>query len=449
VSLDRLNLTPREIVSELDRHIVGQRDAKRAVSIAIRNRWRRSRVEGELHDEITPKNIILIGPTGVGKTEIARRLAQLIRVPFIKVEATSYTQVGYVGRDVETMIRDLVSKSYALVKKEEVERLEGRASESALDRLLELLVPAPTSQPSPEEAARLERTRGRMKTKLEAGELDEREVELELANRGGGAPTGAMGGPGLEQMGVDLQELFGRLGNQGSSRKRLSVRDARRALIQEEAEKLIDDEGIKEEALRRAQEGGIIFIDEIDKVAGNRRGASGPDVSGEGVQRDLLPIVEGTSVQTRLGMVRTDHILFIAAGAFHLSKPSDLIPELQGRFPIRVTLGSLTQSDLRRILTEPRSALTAQYTALLSTEGVHLDFQPEAIDAITRIAFQVNSSTENIGARRLHTVMEKLLEDLLFEAPDRRGATVVIDEARVEATLAPLLEDEDLSRFVL
>ena len=435
-------LTPRQIVAELDKYIVGQAKAKKAVAIALRNRWRRQQVPPPLSDEIYPKNIILIGPTGVGKTEIARRLARLSNSPFLKVEATKFTEVGYVGRDVESMIRDLVHIAVEMVREEEQKRVQEKAAYLAEERILDLLIPA-TEVESPSFSA----TRERFREKLRRGELDERYVEIELSAR----PTPMVevfAAAGLEDLEQQLRDMMGSLFPKRPKRKRMKVKEALELLKQEEANKLIDMDKVTKEAIRRVETNGIIFIDEIDKIAA-RTGGSGPDVSREGVQRDLLPIVEGTTVNTRYGMVRTDHILFIASGAFHVAKPSDLIPELQGRFPIRVELNPLTEKDFVRILTEPENALVKQYKALLATEGVTLEFTPEGVEEIARIAFEVNERTENIGARRLYTVMEKLLEDISFEAPDVAPTKVVITAEYVREKLSDVAKDLDLSRFIL
>lgn len=452
----KTGLTPREIVSELDRYIVGQTGAKRAVAIAIRNRWRRQRISPDFRDEVTPKNIVLIGPTGVGKTEIARRLASLVGAPFIKVEATTYTQVGYVGRDVESIIRDLADKSRALVRREQVEGLKGRAEDAATEALLDALLPPPDPalDPSGDERRRYDRTRDKFRRRLLDGELDDRKVEIETRSTPSAPPGLNVIGGGLpsfrpESFGVDLQGLFKSFASGGTAQRSMTVREARKVLLEQRAEDLVDEDALNEEALRRARETGIVFIDEIDKVAAGAKSGRGPDVSGEGVQRDLLPIVEGTTVQTRLGPVRTDHILFIAAGAFHVARPSDLIPELQGRFPIRVELSALGREELLRILTEPRNALTRQYEKLLATEGVTVEFKPEALEEIAKVAEQANSSMENIGARRLHTIMEQLLDQWLFEAPDRKGETLSVDLDFVKTKLEGILADEDLSRFIL
>jgi ATP-dependent HslUV protease ATP-binding subunit HslU len=464
------NLTPREIVAELDKYIVGQDAAKRSVAIALRNRWRRTMVKPPLADEIMPKNIIMIGPTGVGKTEIARRLARLAGAPFVKVEASKYTEVGYVGRDVESMVRDLVEVAVKMVEDEERERVRARAEEVVEEQLLDLLAPPPPPrtqapaypmpgvvQPAPsapgEGAQALEldsyqQTRQRFREMLKAGKLEDKFVDVEVAAKGGPVMQ-IFSGTGLEEMAVNLQDaLGGMMGQKRMKKRRLRVREARGLLVAEEEERLIDRDKVVQEALSRAQEAGIIFIDELDKIAGHHEGA-GPDVSREGVQRDILPIVEGSTVTTKYGMVKTDHVLFIASGAFHMTKPSDLIPELQGRFPIRVELSPLTRADFVRILTEPENALVTQYKALLETEGVALDFLPDSIDTIAELAEQVNESAENIGARRLHTVVEKLLEEVSFNAPQMAGAKVVIDRKYVLEKLKDLAGNEDLSRYIL
>ncbi len=445
-------LAPREIVGELDRFIVGQQKAKRAVAIALRNRWRRMQVPEELREEIAPKNIIMVGPTGVGKTEIARRLARLAQAPFVKVEASKFTEVGYVGRDVESMIRDLAEITVHMVRAEEMEKVTVRARASAEERLLDILLPPrphrPGEQPiEPAEAGR--ESRERMRDMLRDGKLSDRMVEIEV--RESGAPpidfigvTGG-GGEGLEG---NLQEMLGNLFPKKVRRKRMRVPEALAFLEKEEAARMIDMDQVKAMAVRRTEQSGIVFLDEIDKIAG-RESAVGPDVSRQGVQRDLLPIVEGSNVNTKYGMVRTDHILFIAAGAFHMTKPSDLIPEMQGRFPIRVELDPLTREDFVRILTEPQGSLTRQYTELLATEGVRLTFTAEAVDRIAELACEVNERTENIGARRLHTIMEKLLEDLLFSAPDIGGQEISVPAAYVEEKLAGIVRDVDVSRYIL
>jgi ATP-dependent HslUV protease ATP-binding subunit HslU len=441
--------TPREIVSELDRYVVGQREAKRAVAIALRNRWRRQQVAVDLRDEIAPKNIIMIGPTGVGKTEIARRLARLAEAPFIKVEASKFTEVGYVGRDVESIIRDLTDLAVKLVAEEERRSVRAKAEDRAEERILDALSPQPPLRVGYGAPPAGGEERERLRRMLRQGQLDEREIEVELSE-GGAPPQLSIFTPqGVEELGVQLKDLFGNLFPGRTRRRRLKVPAAREAFVAEEASRLVDMDRVRELAVERVEQSGIVFLDEIDKVAGGGGPRVGPDVSREGVQRDLLPIVEGSTVQTKHGPVRTDHILFIAAGAFHVAKPSDLIPELQGRFPIRVELGSLSRDDFVRILTEPRNSLARQYGALLATEGVELEWKDDGIRAIAEIAATVNERTENIGARRLHTVMEKLLEELSFDAPDLGGTRLVVDEALVRGRLAPLVADEDLSRFIL
>ena len=448
-----LSFTPREVVSELDRYIVGQSEAKRAVAIALRNRWRRQQVPEELREEIAPKNIIMIGPTGVGKTEVARRLAKLAQAPFIKVEASKFTEVGYVGRDVESIIRDLTETGMALMLEELKRGVQALAEEHAEERLLDALLPPPTpatgfemeAQPPP-----ANETREKLRKLLRQGDLDEREVDLDLDDTGGAAPTVSLFTPqGVEEMGMQFKDLLGGLMPNKTRRRRMKVPAALEALAAEEAAKLVDMDAAREQAIERVEQAGIVFIDEIDKVAASANARSGPDISREGVQRDLLPIVEGSTVQTKHGSVRTDHILFIAAGAFHVAKPSDLIPELQGRFPIRVELSSLGQEDFERILSEPRNSLVRQYTALLATEGVALEFKEDGVRAIADFAARVNRQADDIGARRLHTVMEKLLEDLSFDAPDLGSTRTVVDQAFVHERLAALVEDEDLSRYIL
>jgi ATP-dependent HslUV protease ATP-binding subunit HslU len=445
------DLTPRQIVAALDRHVIGQGDAKKAVAVALRNRWRRQQLPPELAEDILPKNILMIGPTGVGKTEIARRLARLARAPFIKIEASKFTEVGYVGRDVESMIRDLVEVSVNLVKEEKREAVSERARAATEDRLLQLLLP---SQPKPgfspleglEVNDSMQDSREKLREKLRAGELEGRKVEVEVDDSS--MPSLEMFTPqGVEEVGLNLKEMLpGMFGRR--QKAQVTVAEAREILESQETEKLLDRRQIALEARHRVEQAGIVFLDEIDKVAG-REGGQGPDVSRQGVQRDLLPIVEGTTVTTKHGPVQTDHILFIAAGAFHLARPSDLIPELQGRFPIRVELQPLTRQDFVRILTEPKSSLTRQYTALLGTEGVELSFTADAVEALARLAAEVNASTENIGARRLSTLMEKLLEEVSFGAPDMQGVQLAIDANYVHNALTDIVEDQDLSRYVL
>ena len=454
-------LTPREIVVELDKHVIGQKDAKRAVAIALRNRTRRQKLTPELAEEIIPKNIIMIGPTGVGKTEIARRLAKLANSPFLKVEASKFTEVGYVGRDVESMVRDLVEIAIDNVREEKLEDVADKAELNAEERLLDILLP-PSPPPRPEQTSTAggvvidggtaltessNRTREKLRQQLREGKLDDRMVEIDVRERN--FPSfEILTNQGVEEMDVNIKDMLPNIFGQRTKKRKMKVNEAFEYLIQEEEQRLIDMDQVTRMAIDRVENSGIVFLDEIDKIAG-REGGHGPDVSREGVQRDILPIVEGTTVNTRYGMVRTDHILFIAAGAFHVSKPSDLIPELQGRFPIRVELQSLTMGDFVRILTEPKSSLVKQYTALLETEGVKLEFTPEALDEIAHFAFRVNESTENIGARRLHTIMERVLDELSFEAPERKGQHVTIDAEYVRKMLTDIVKDQDLSRYIL
>ena len=441
-------MTPREIVQELDKHIVGQDDAKRAVAIALRNRWRRVQVDEPLRSEITPKNILMIGPTGVGKTEISRRLARLARAPFIKVEATKFTEVGYVGREVDSIIRDLMDVSIKMTREDAMTKVRYRAEDAAEERVLDALLPPPspgvgfTSDAEPVDSD----TRQKFRKMLREGKLDDKEIEIEIQ----AMPVGVeiMAPPGMEEMTSQLQGMFQNLGNNQSRTRKLKVKEAFRLLTDEEAAKMLDEEELKTQALDAVEQHGIVFLDELDKVT-RSSGTQGADVSREGVQRDLLPLVEGSTVNTKYGMVKTDHILFIASGAFHVSKPSDLIPELQGRFPIRVELKSLTTEDFVRILTEPDASLTSQYAALLNTEEVQLEFTESGVRRIAEVAFQVNENTENIGARRLHTVMERLLETISFEASDKSGAKLTVDAGYVDDHLAELAQDEDLSRYIL
>ena len=453
-----LTFTPREIVSELNRYIVGQREAKRAVAIALRNRWRRQQVSADLRDEISPKNIIMIGATGVGKTEIARRLAKLSQAPFVKVEASKFTEVGYVGRDVESMIRDLTELAIAMVTEEQTRGVRAAAEDLAEERVLDALLPQPVPQAPtfaspgaapPAEVANSE-TREKLRKLLRLGELDDREVQIEVQDDGGGAQMSIMTPQGFEEMGVQFKDMLGSMMPNKTKSRRMKVRQAIEALANEEAQSLLDPDETRELAIERVEQNGIVFIDEIDKVAGRGGGGGqGPDVSREGVQRDLLPIVEGAAVQTKHGVVHTDHILFIAAGAFHVAKPSDLIPELQGRFPIRVELSSLGREDLVRILSEPDNSLVRQYSALLETEQTKLEFTQDGIEEIAEIAAAVNENTDDIGARRLHTVMERMLDDVSFDAPDWPAKTIVIDAAYVRERLGSLVEDRDLSQYIL
>jgi ATP-dependent HslUV protease ATP-binding subunit HslU len=448
-------LTPRQIVAELDKHVVGQADAKRAVAVALRNRIRRQKLPAELAEEILPKNIIMIGPTGVGKTEIARRLARLANSPFLKVEASRFTEVGYVGRDVESMVRDLVEISIDMVREEKLEEVAEKAEQNAEERLLDLLLPplppVRGERTTPEEDERqheqYQRTREKLRAQLREGKLDERQVEVDVRERSFPAFE-IISSQGVEEMDVNFKDMLPGLFGQRTKKRRMRVTEAMDYLIQEEENRLIDMDQVTRTAVERAEQSGILFIDEIDKIAGRERG-HGPEVSREGVQRDILPIVEGTTVNTRYGMVRTDHVLFIAAGAFHVSKPSDLIPELQGRFPIRVELKSLNLEDLIRILNEPKSSLVKQYTALLETEGIKISFTEDALEEVARFAAQVNDQTENIGARRLHTIMEKLLDEISFEGPDLKKKTVRIDGEYVRKQLADIVKNQDLSRYIL
>jgi len=461
-------LTPREIVIQLDKYVIGQKNAKRSVAIALRNRWRRQRVAEDLRDEIAPKNIIMIGPTGIGKTEIARRLSKLAQSPFLKIEASKFTEVGYVGRDVESMVRDLTEIAINMVRAEETEKVQAKARELAEERMLDLLLP-PRRETLPKEAEEespdlpqtpplpqlrpanhqpeSSPTREKLRQRLRAGKMDDRLVEIEAAQRG--LPmVEIFSSAGMEEMDINLKEMFSSLLPKKTKRRKVKVPEGLKILADEEAQKLIDMDKVTSLAIERVEQGGIIFLDEIDKIAG-RESTHGPDVSREGVQRDLLPIVEGTTVTTRYGMVKTDHILFIAAGAFHVSKPSDLIPELQGRFPIRVELDALTKEDFIRILTEPQNALSKQYTALLATEGIQLSFTPDAIAEIAEIATLVNQRTENIGARRLHTILERMLDEISFDAPDRPEKNIQVDARYVREKLSEIIQDEDLSRYIL
>jgi ATP-dependent HslUV protease ATP-binding subunit HslU len=444
-----VDLTPRQIVAELDKYIVGQDAAKKAVAVAIRNRWRRQQLPDELRKDVTPKNIIMIGPTGVGKTEIARRLAQLVGAPFVKVEATKYTEVGYHGRDVDSMVRDLVEAGVGLVKQQQRVQVEAKAKERVAERLLDLLVPAPKGHWEPEDSEeneRRQRTREKFRAKLEAGELEDRQIELQVEQRA--VPVQIFSNMGMEAMDVDLQNMFEKIMPRNSQARQMTVREARKVLLEQETENLIDRAVVSEKAVDLAENQGIIFIDEIDKVCGPQS-THGPDVSRQGVQRDLLPVVEGTTINTKYGPVKTDHILFIAAGAFHASKPADLMPELQGRFPIRVELTDLTRDDFLRILTEPKHALTKQYEQLLATEGVSVSFTHDGIEALADIAFEVNRTTQNIGARRLHTILERVVEEVSYEGSDLSDKRVTINGAYVQQKLRPIVQREDLSKFIL
>lgn len=443
-------LTPREIVSELDRHIIGQAGAKRAVAIALRNRWRRMQLNERIRAEITPKNILMIGPTGVGKTEIARRLAKLADAPFIKVEATKFTEVGYVGREVDSIIRDLVDVAVKMNRESAMERARPKAELAAEERILDTLLPRPQGSESESESTSSEAssTRQVFRKRLREGKLDEKEIELDLRQQGPGVEI--MAPPGMEEMTNQLQSMFKNMGNDKTKRKKVLIKDAFRLLVDEEAARLVDEEQIKGNAIEQVEQNGIVFLDEIDKVCKRSdAGGGGADVSREGVQRDLLPLVEGSTVSTKYGMVRTDHILFVASGAFHVAKPSDLIPELQGRLPIRVELQALVAEDFVRILTEPSCSLTEQYRELMSVEGVEIEFADEGVKRIAEVAFKVNEGTENIGARRLHTVLERLMEEISFDAPDKAGNKVTIDAAYVDDKLKDLADDEDLSRYIL
>ncbi|MEO1823907.1 MAG: ATP-dependent protease ATPase subunit HslU [Candidatus Lambdaproteobacteria bacterium] len=449
-SAPELNMTPQETVDALDRYIIGQTDAKKAVAVALRNRWRRLQLDEDLKDEILPKNIIMIGATGIGKTEIARRISKLVNAPFVKVEASKFTEVGYVGRDVESMIRDLTDYSVNMVRQEQMERKQEAAKEMVEERLLDLLLPPLESEKDASEGkASTNPTREKFRKKLRSGVLDERMVELDVSERPSGAVMEFMPVSMNDNMDMNIRDMLSNMMPKQSKRRRVNIEDARKILQQEEVSKLIDMDEVIREALKRVEQSGIVFLDEIDKVASRRSHSHGPDVSREGVQRDLLPIVEGSTVNTKHGPVQTDHILFIAAGAFHLTKPSDMIPELQGRFPIRVELQSLSKDDFVKILTEPKNALIVQYTALMKTEGVELEFTKKAIDTIAEIACQINEDSENIGARRLHTVMEQLLEEVSFTAPDLNGQKISVTPEYIQSRLSNLLKNQDLSRYIL
>ena len=450
ISAPELNMTPQETVDALDRYIIGQTDAKKAVAVALRNRWRRLQLDDDLKDEILPKNIIMIGATGIGKTEIARRISRLVNAPFVKVEASKFTEIGYVGRDVESMIRDLTDYSVNMVRQEQMERKQEAAKEMVEERLLDLLLPPLESKKDDSDSdISINPTREKFRKKLNSGVLDDRMVELDVSEKPSGAVMEFMPISLNDNMDMNIRDMLSNMMPKQSKRRRVSIEDARKILQQEEVSKLIDMEEVTREAVTRVEQSGIVFLDEIDKVASRRSHSQGPDISREGVQRDLLPIVEGSTVNTKYGPVQTDHILFIAAGAFHLSKPSDMIPELQGRFPIRVELHSLSKEDFVRILTEPKNALIVQYTALMKTEGVELEFTKDAIDKIAEIACQINEDSENIGARRLHTVMEQLLEEVSFTAPELKGQKISVTPKYIQGRLSSLLKNQDLSRYIL
>ncbi|MCF7824976.1 MAG: ATP-dependent protease ATPase subunit HslU [Candidatus Marinimicrobia bacterium] len=447
--MSKFSLTPKEIVQELDKYIIGQDSAKKSVAIALRNRWRRQQVTSDIRDEIVPNNIIMIGSTGVGKTEIARRLSNLVQAPFVKVEASKFTEIGYVGRDVDSMIRDLVDNSYNIVKAEHEITVREKAVDMANERIMDLLLPPPqNADKDSEDYQRYRKTREKMNTRLMAGDFEDREVEFKVQGDASTPMMQIFGPLGMEDIGMNLQDMLGNAMPKQKKMRRLSVAEARILLISEESQKLIDEEKVQHEAIRRAEQDGIVFVDELDKIAGERAGG-GPDVSREGVQRDILPIVEGTTVKTKYGTLVTDHVLFIAAGAFHMSKPSDLIPELQGRFPIRVELDNLTEEDFVQILTQPKSALLKQYTAMVAAEDVKISFNKDAIEEIARVAFEVNESIENIGARRLQTIMSKLLEDLLFDLPNAKIKSVKITKSMVVKTFKDTMADQDLSKYIL